>query len=140
MQHLQLLGLCLAATLCAQAAKAELWYMHTRANNIQCEMGGDPEIASMMCSLTRRAGPLAQPKPADCDALWGHSYFLSERGPVQMLCRGRWTSNWPGNFKFEIGPGKQDAAISCTATRNTLQCTNRDGHGFYLSRRDQRVF
>ncbi len=124
-----------------QSAYAEPAYIHTRANNIQCVYGDDPNFASMMCALTRRNGPLAQPKPDDCDKTWGLSYYLEERGPVEMLCLNKWTSNWPGNGKFEVGaPTQADAAISCKATRNTLTCTNSDGHGFYLSRREQRLF
>lgn len=123
----------------AQSALAEPWSLHTRANNIQCIMGDEPGKTSMMCSLTRRTGPLALPKPEDCAQLWGYSYFLSDAGPAQMLCLGKATENWRGNGRFD--PGQIDmTGIICNATRNTLECTNRDGHGFYLSRREQRVF
>ena len=123
-----------------QTALAEPVFVHTRANNIQCVYGDDPETVSMMCSLTRRAGPLAKPKPADCDQLWGYSYFLEDQGEAKMLCLGKATENWRGNYKFDVGPNGTEANILCQATRNTLECTNRDGHGFYLSRKEQRVF
>lgn len=123
---------------------AEPVYVHTRANNIQCVYGDDPDYASMSCGLTRRSGPLAQPRPGDCDLTWGLNYYLEERGAAQMVCSNKWTSNWPGNLKFEpaeaqVG-GNSTFGIDCQATRNTLKCTNRDGHGFYLSRRDQQLF
>ena len=140
MKRLALSALLPALAGLAAPAQAEIWYLHTRSNNIQCEMGDDPTTASMMCSLTRRSGPLARPKPADCAEAWGYSYFLAERGEARMLCLQKWTQNWPGNDKFTVGPAGKDGGINCAATRNTLECTNRDGHGFFLSRREQRVF
>ena len=94
---------------------------------------------TLTARLTRRSGPLAQPKPDDCDQLWGYSYFLSDTGEVEMLCLPKMTENWRGNGKFESTEGTA-AHILSEATRNTLKCTNRDGHGFFLSRKEQRVF
>lgn len=130
-----LAGLCIA-----HPASAESWTIATRSNNIHCDVGDDPRSSSLMCNIFRRSGPPAQPRPEACAAGWGHAFFIAERGPVKMLCLEPWKNNWPGNGKFEKGKSADFRGIVCSATRNTLACKNRDGHGFELSRKVQRVF
>lgn len=131
-----LLGLLLAPV----SSGAESWTVATRANNIHCDVGDDPQNGSLMCVIFRHSGPLAQPKPADCTKAWGQSYFIRERGKVQMLCLEKQRAEWSGNDKFEREKEMDFGGIICRATRNTVKCTNRDGHGFELSRKQQSVF
>ena len=132
--------LLLALIAAGPPASAEIWIIATRANNIHCEVGDDPQKAGLMCNIFRRVGPPAQAKPEDCTASWGHAYYISERGPVQMLCFEKWSNDWPGNGKFKDAEAANFGGIACKATRNTLECSNLDGHGFFLSRKVQKVF
>ncbi|SHE61453.1 hypothetical protein SAMN05444273_10260 [Litoreibacter ascidiaceicola] len=132
--------LALIAICAGLPANAEIWIIATRANNIHCEMGDTPGSTQMMCNIFRRSGPLALPKPADCTAQWGHAYFITDRGPVQMLCLEERSNDWPGNGKLDIGKPLKFGGVTCAATRNKLKCKNLDGYGFYLSRGAQEIF
>ncbi|MBD3665998.1 hypothetical protein [Sulfitobacter aestuariivivens] len=124
----------------ATPLRAENWIAATTANNIHCEVGDNPARASLVCHIKRRSGPLPAARPADCAFTWGHGYFITDTGPVRMLCMESWTHNWPGNGKFKPGTSSGFGDITCDATRNTLKCSNADGHGFFLSRRSQQIF
>jgi uncharacterized protein DUF6636 len=68
--------------------------------------------------------------------------FLSDRGRgVRVRCAGD-----PGPFLATTAPvlayGKawRSGGIACASARTGLTCTNRDGHGFFLSRQRWRMF
>ncbi|WP_366941535.1 DUF6636 domain-containing protein [uncultured Litoreibacter sp.] len=122
-------------------ASAEIWSIHTRSNNIHCTLGDQPGKTEMWCVLFRISGPPALPKPDDCSATWGHGYFISDRGSVEMTCMEKPTNDgWRGTSKFEKNKPTELGGVTCTATRSKLSCMNLDGHGFSLSRRSQSVF
>ena len=134
-----LLALVACITLTAPA-KAEVFTLATEANNIHCDVGDNPAKAELMCNIFNRTGPLPQPKPAKCQSSWGHAYFISATGPVQMLCLDQWPNDWIGNARFQTGKASDFGGIVCDVTPDSLTCRNRAGHGFHLSKTSQKVF
>ena len=129
------------AILIGTPAFAELWAVHTEANNIQCTVGDDPEKTDLACILQDPSGAPALPKPDDCDGVWGQGFFIADRGPVTMFCMDDPSrDSWGGNFKFDSKEPWDFGGVTCTATRATLSCENSDGHGFSLSQTSQSVY
>lgn len=130
-----------AALFLSTPASAEIWSVHTRANNIQCTLGDEPGKTEIFCMMARITGKPALPKPDDCEREWGYAYFIADRGPVVMSCTAKPVlDTWPGNDKFNRDKEHDFGGVVCSARRAQLRCVNEDGHGFDLSRKSQKVF
>ena len=120
-------------------AMADVWSFETPSENIQCSVGQEADFSDISCTIIERSGPPALPRPANCAAGWGHVFSMGDRGPVEMMCA--LTSRDKGaQERAEYGVTGSFGGITCHSSRKGLQCTNRDGHGFFLSRRRQSVF
>lgn len=121
-------------------AMADVWTFETPSQNIQCSVGEDFDTETdIFCTIIQRRDPPAIPRPASCKADWGHDFTLREYGPAKMLCRPLNRSK--GGFDTaEYDVTADLGGIICSSSRKGLRCTNRDGHGFFLSRAVQSVF
>jgi uncharacterized protein DUF6636/VWA domain-containing protein len=116
----------------------------TPTHNIVCEhspAGRSP--GSIECGI--HSGLKPAPARVNCN---GHGDFVKNRlalqatGPVQAVtCAGD-----PGPFALETGAPVlryghrySGGGITCTSRFKGLTCTNRDGHGFFLSRQRWRA-
>ncbi|MCW3782848.1 DUF6636 domain-containing protein [Defluviimonas salinarum] len=120
-------------------AHADIWTFETPSENIQCTVGMEVGMSDIQCTIIERHGAPALPRPADCASDWGHSFLMLDRGPVQMLCeplyRGR-----DGFHRADYGVTGTFGGFVCHSSQKGLECRNRDGHGFFLSRAVQTVF
>lgn len=128
----------LAATAAGPAA-ADVFMFATPSGNIQCSVGVSAESADVQCSIVERSGPPPMPRPMACASGWGHSFILLERGPVQMVC-GPEPTRLSLQDTAPYGETGRFGDITCQSERTGFSCRNADGHGFFLSRRSQRVF
>lgn len=120
-------------------ALADVWTFETPSENIQCVVGESAESSDLECTIIERSGPPALPKPADCASDWGHTFFMRDTGPVEIRCapvpRGL-----DGYDTAEYGVTGRFGGFTCESSTRGLDCRNEDGHGFFLSRREQRVY
>ena len=119
-------------------ASADGYGFMTPSGNIYCN--GSVEASQISCSIINRtAGPPALPRPFNCSAMWGHVFNLGPIGPATLSC-----SNPPRAVNYtDIAPYGVSAnfgAIFCQSESTGLTCTNPQGHGFFLSRRQQSAF
>lgn len=125
--------------LSAAPSVADVWTFETPSENIQCVVGQGAGGSDIECTIIERHGPPAAPRPADCSDDWGHSFFMRDRGPARVLCqpldRGR-----GGHDRAEYGVTGEFGGFTCHSARTGLECRNRDGHGFFLSRARQSIF
>lgn len=134
----RMLALCAACTVLP--ATADVFTFETPSGNIDCSVGVEHDFSDIECTIHERGGDPAAPKPADCDAGWGHHFAMRNRGQVTMRCGG------PGRnlSMFEVADYGVTSAdwggIQCRSSKQGLECYNADGHGFFLSRRSQRVY
>lgn len=123
----------------ASPALSDIWTFETPSENIQCSVGEGAQVSDIMCTIIERRGPPALPRPAGCQSDWGHSFMMTDKGPVQMLCqplsRGK-----DGFHRAEYGVTGEFGGFTCHSSTKGLECRNEDGHGFFLSRAVQRVF
>ena len=131
--------LIMAFFLSTHAARADVWTFETPSENIQCVVGEDTVGSDLTCTINSRFEPPAAPRPADCTLSWGHSFFMRDRGPVEMLCVA-FDYDLNSTERAEYGVTGTFGGFTCQSTRKGLDCRNLDGHGFFLSRAVQRVY
>ncbi|SIT14928.1 hypothetical protein SAMN05421759_12134 [Roseivivax lentus] len=135
MRRLFALFLCLFAL----PASADVFPFETPSGNIDCYVGLSRNSSDITCSIWDRSGPPARPAPADCRVGWGHTFEMGDRGPVRMRCDPG-LRNFSQSSQMPYGRTEDFGGITCTSERTGLTCRNRTGHGFFLSRRVQRVY
>ncbi|WP_103224632.1 DUF6636 domain-containing protein [Roseibium marinum] len=126
--------------ICAGPALADIWTFETPSQNIQCSVGEDFNVLSdIICTIINRSDPPALPKPNWCNSDWGHTFSMKERGTVEVHC-GETDRSKGGFDRAEYGVTGEFGGFVCHSSKKGLRCSNRDGHGFFLSRARQDVF
>jgi hypothetical protein len=126
-----LLGLGLLAG--SGSALATLPSFHTPSLNIGCNAYN----GYLRCDIGQKSwrGPS---RPASCPLAYGDSFTMSGTGRPAWTCHGdtalRLGPVLPYGATWHSGP------FTCTSRVNGLTCTNRRGHGFFLSRQSYRIF
>ena len=120
-------------------AQADVWTFETPSENIQCTVGEGIGLQSdITCTIIDRSGPPALHRPTTCNSDWGHTFSMRERGPVEILCQE--TDRSKSGFDMaDYGVTGNFGGFTCHSSRQGLKCTNRDGNGFFLSRRQQTI-
>ena len=117
---------------------ADVWTFETPSENIQCAVGQEANYADLTCTIIKRSGAPAMQRPSDCTAEWGHVFFMQDRGPVEMQCSNG--NHSKGGFdRADYGVTGKFGGFTCHSSKKGLKCTNRDGNGFFLSRRQQTI-
>ncbi|WP_172294221.1 DUF6636 domain-containing protein [Pseudoruegeria sp. HB172150] len=129
----------LLVALTASPAMADVFSFETPSGNIECSVGIGRNSADIICEIIQKNGPPARPWPADCAQVWGHRFMLRERGPVEMQCAPP-PKNLSYSDKAPYGVTGEFGGITCLSERTGFQCSNLDGHGFFLSRARQSVY
>lgn len=134
------LALLAVASLLAGPAAADLEFFQMPSGNIHCMAGMDVGIpASVECEILELDGAPAAPRPADCALDWGHRFVVRETGPAGTVCAGD-TIAHPDHGVFPYGHSASIGGITCASSERGLECRNREGHGFFLSRARQQLY
>ena len=97
------------------------------SKNIYCAYFG-----SLRCDI--RSGLRPKPtRPVGCDFDWGGTYFLGRSGPARIGCVSDSVFD-PSARVLPYGTIWRRGGIACASRRSGLRCTNREGHGFFMSR------
>jgi hypothetical protein len=86
----------------------------------------------LRCEIRSGVKPLP-PKPRTCEFDWGAGYAMRQTGRPHILC----ISDTIHDFKARVlgyGTTWRGGAFTCTSKTTGLRCSNRSGHGFFLSR------
>ncbi len=129
----------IALLVTASPTYSDVWTFETPSENIQCSVGQEANFSDIYCTIIERHGQPAAPRPADCISDWGHSFFMRDTGPATMLCEPL-NRNRDGFDRAEYGVTGRFGGFVCQSSRKGLDCRNRDGHGFFLSRAVQMIF
>jgi hypothetical protein len=129
---MRLLLVTVLALVSVSAATADTFIpFRTPSGNINCLYGQ----RSLRCDIT--SGLVPAPRGA-CDVDWtGLEVGVTGRaGPV---CAGDTTIDRRARV-VRYGSAWRRDGITCLSQRIGLRCTNRSGHGFFLSRQSWRLF
>ena len=120
-------------------AEADVWTFETPSTNIQCTVGHAASFSDITCTIIEINGASTIPRPSNCHSDWGHTFFMYDTGRAEVLCEP--TSRSKGGYeRADYGVTGQFGGFTCHSSKKGLKCSNRDGHGFFLSRRKQMVF
>jgi hypothetical protein len=124
----------------AGVAQADtLTAFHTPSGNIHCKalVGEGGAIAD--CEILDVTGPPPLPRPFGCEAEWGRRVMVTEVTPGEMVCEAG-TLRDPHGLVLNYGSSVGIGDITCRSSQQGLECVNRQGPGFFLSRASRRVF
>jgi hypothetical protein len=117
----------------AAALAATFRSFHTPSGNIGCYADG----GYLRCDIGQKSwqGP---PRPASCMGAYGDSFIMTATGRPRWGCHG--DTALRSGHALRYGATWRSGAFTCTSRLNGLTCTNRAGHGFFLSRQSYRTF
>jgi hypothetical protein len=124
-------ALLLALSEPAPAANVFLQF-RTPSANIGCAYGAGGGRASLRCDILSGLKP-RPPKPRRCELDWGFGYALSTIGRAQTVCAGDTAVDRRARV-LRYGQRWSRSGFTCVSSFAGLRCTNRSGHGFFLSR------
>lgn len=111
------------------------------SGNIMClfySPGQHYSTYGLRCDIREHTASRPTPPPG-CDLDWEGLFWLEEGAPGQRACAGDVgaTDRAP---VLDYGQQIRAGGISCRMERQGVTCTNAEGHGFFISRAEQRVF
>jgi hypothetical protein len=108
----------------------------TPSGNIYCLVedagGGSP---SLRCDMGQIEAPIP-PKPAQCQFDWGRVFTLSARQGSMRICYSDTIAD-PSLPVLAYGQTWHHLNFTCASDIKGLKCSTPEGHGFFLSRRQQ---
>jgi Family of unknown function (DUF6636) len=118
----------------AGTARADsLITFRTPSGNIGCVFSsGFGSPADLRCDIRSRLRPRPH-RPRGCDLDWGDSYEMKATGRVDVTCHGD-TAILPNARVLRYGKRWSSHGLACRSRKVGLRCSNRSGHGFFLSR------
>jgi hypothetical protein len=131
---MRLLLVSVAALALAGTAVADLAIpFRTPSGNIGCYYMSSRSLqATLRCDIRSGLKP-APSKPKSCTLDWGDSYELAPTGRARFTCHGDSAID-PTSRILRYGTRWSRGGFTCTSRKAGLRCSNRSGHGFYLSR------
>jgi hypothetical protein len=126
----------------AQPATAgDLITFRTPSNNIHCMGQAEGESGAVVdCEMVEIGRFTLQLKrPKDCEQDWGQRFSLSDRDGPTMGCYGD-TVRDPSSRLLRYGKSLRIGPLTCASTKKGLTCEDGGGHGFFLSKREQRFY
>lgn len=120
-------------------AHADGFGFRTPSGNIYCNgaLQGGAEVG---CTIISRQAGSAPKRYGRCPAGREFEVSLKESGPASAKCGGKSGRKSSYTDIADYGVTGTFGKITCTSERTGFRCTNVSGHGFFLSRRKQRVF
>ena len=79
------------------------------------------------------------PKPSSCEGDWGRAVGMAPTGPASRYCISDTVMD-PGAPVLAYGRTWSRGGFTSVSRMTGLTCTNRSGHGFFLSRDRSRLF
>ena len=123
------------------AAGSTIISFRTPTGNIGCVfsagISGD-EKPTVRCDIRSRLHPEPSP-PKSCPLDYGDSIQVYRLGRAILVCHGD-TAIDPSSRVLQYGQTFRHDGLACTSRFYGLTCTNRSGHGFFMSRQSWRVF
>jgi hypothetical protein len=118
----------------AQGRSAVFLFFRTPSGNIGCVYGSAEAGFRTQLRCDIRSGLLPRPpRPARCDLEYGDSYELRRTGRASLVCHGDTVFD-PRARVLAYGAVWSRDGFRCSSQEAGLRCTNRSGHGFFLSR------
>jgi hypothetical protein len=118
----------------AAPAHALLMQFRTPSGNIGCVFNLEPSRVGpyLRCDILSGLKP-KPPRPKGCTLDWTYGFQLRWTGPATTVCAGDTAVNRRAKV-LRYGATWSQSGLACTSRKAGLRCTNRAGHGFFLSK------
>jgi hypothetical protein len=115
----------------------------TPSKQINCmfwSLKGKPETTKLSCEINQTfiRRPV-RPRPPGCDGDWGHMFEVDDAGTADLACVTDSVQS-DDSPSLPYGSSVSRGSIVCASEEGGLTCRNGKGRGFFLSRRDQKIF
>jgi hypothetical protein len=108
--------------------------------NIVCAFSDNEGLQQVRCDIINHAdAPPLLPMPDDCDADWGNMFIVGKSGKAGLECAGDLAAN-PTAKPLNYGDVINKYGITCLSEKAGMSCVNGNGHGFIVSRAQQKLF
>jgi hypothetical protein len=113
----------------------------TPSGNIICGYRDVDGLQAIRCDIKERnqSTPVL-PMPEDCDADWGNMFVIGRTGAATLECAGDLAANPESSPVLGYGNVIKEYGVTCMSEKAGLTCINTEGHGFTLSRAQQKLF
>jgi hypothetical protein len=117
-------------------ASAKFTFFKTPSGNIGCAISGK----GARCDIRQHSWPTPPAPPSCMDLDYGFGVALGKHGPGGYVCAGD-TVLEPGADVLPYGERIVAKRFRCASKQKGVRCVNRaNGHGFFISRDDVRLF
>jgi hypothetical protein len=111
------------------------------SGNILCSFSDFENVQRVRCDIINHAdNPPALPMPADCENDWGNMFVVNKTGKAGLECAGDLAANPESAKTLGYGDVINNYGITCQSEKAGMTCINKDGHGFIVSRAQQKLF
>ncbi|WP_370765834.1 DUF6636 domain-containing protein [Haemophilus sp.] len=90
------------------------------------------------CVTTIKGKPIL-PRPKDCEFEWGELFSVGATGKASLVCASD-TPAVPDSQILKDGETIKGKGWQCTASGDSLTCSNQEKHGFKISQVKQKLF
>jgi len=126
---------CVLLLALAGGAEAATFLFRMPSSNIGCAFSNEPGVGggpSLRCDILSGLKP-APARPAGCHLDWKFGYQMHATGKARTVCAGDTTVDRHAKV-VRYGHRWKAGGFSCLSRKIGLRCTNRSGHGFFLSK------
>ena len=127
----------LASACIGPAAAQDYVSFQSPTGNIHCAIFSG-RYAGVRCDIGEYT-PSFPLRPVDCDFDWGFAFVVDANGTAGPICASDTVRDLRAPI-LDYGRSFSRWGIVCRSEQSGMTCTNARGHGFTLSRRQQRVF
>ena len=129
-------ALIVAAAALAVTASAKFEFFETPSGNIGCVISGK----GARCDIKNHGWPTPAPPPSCMDLDYGFGAEVFKHGPGSYVCAGD-TVFSPTAEVLPYGDKIRKKRFRCASKSKGVRCVNkRNGHGFFISREEVRLF
>jgi hypothetical protein len=119
----------------AGSGSAAVFLFRMPSSNIGCAYSSEPGTSggpTLRCDILSGLKPKPK-RPPGCNLDWTFGYQMHATGKSLRVCAGDTTVD-PRSKVVRYGHRWRAGGLTCLSRRIGLRCTNRSGHGFFLSR------
>lgn len=118
--------------------QGETVFFQSPSGNISCAIFPADE-SSLRCDM-RELKQSHTGRPADCELDWGTAFGITASGQTgEVICHGD-TLFGTDAMRLEYGKTLEAGGFQCLSEKTGLTCKNSAGHGFTLSKAQQKLF
>lgn len=126
-----------------EPAPVKLSRFRMPSNQVHCMIvtsEGNSEPNGINCEINQTfVRTPVRPRPADCEYDWGQSFELGNDSDADLVCVSDSVRS-DDSPVLDYGNSIKAGKIVCSSAESGLTCKNAKGHGFFLSRRAQKIF